>query len=157
MNNRERLKEIIVQLKQIKYDRDLSAQNIHDMVIEAGLYTSMSSVRRVFAEGSENQNFRYQDTIQPIAQVLIGVNEEAEPLNPTEADALKNIALLKDSMIRELERENEALQAKVERMERDYADARVKIDFLLELNRKKDEQIARKDDYIDRLAKKAGI
>lgn len=157
MNNRERLKEIIVQLKQIKYDRDLSAQNIHDMVIEAGLYTSMSSVRRVFAEGSENQNFRYQDTIQPIAQVLIGVNEEDEPLNPTEADALKNIALLKDSMIRELERENEALHAKVEQMERSYADARAKIDFLLELNRKKDEQIARKDDYIDRLAKKAGI
>lgn len=150
MNNRERLKEIIIQLKQIKYDRDLSVQNIHDMVEAAGYYTSLSSVRRVFSPGSEEQNFRYQDTIQPIAQVLIGVNEEAEPLTATEADALKNIALLKDNMIKDLQADNEALNARISQLEKSLADYEQRVQFLRG-------QITRKDDYIDRLAKKAGI
>ena len=169
MNNRERLKEIIIQLKQIKYERDLSMQDIHDMVRAAGFATSQSSIRRVFSEGSEEQNFRYQDTIQPIAQVLIGVHEEAEPLNAAEADALKNIALLKDSMIEELQRENEQLKARVDQLEKVIALMRIEEyekrleekDIALQRSRdradKQDIQLNRKDDYIDRLAKKAGI
>lgn len=157
MNNRERLKEIILQLKQIRYERELSVQDVHDMVVEAGFATSFSSVRRVFADGSENHNFRYQDTIKPIAQVLIGVTEEAEPLNAAEADALKNIALLKDAMITDLQKENESLSARVAELERDTNLYRERIDWLVDQSRKKDEQIARKDDYIDRLAKKLGL
>ena len=114
MNNRERQKEIILQLKQIRHDRELSVQDVYFMVKGAGFSTSESSVRRVFAEGSEEQNFRYQDTIQPIAQVMIGVKEEGEPLNVAEADALKNIALLKDAMINDLQKENDELKKKVE-------------------------------------------
>lgn len=150
MNNKERLKEIIEQLKQIKFEKELSVQDIHDMVKAAGFYTSPSTIRRVFAEGSENQNFRYQDTIQPIVQVLIGVREEGEPLGVVEADTLKNVALLKEAMIQDLQSENEALKLKVQQLERDLALVSDRVDFLKG-------QIARKDDYIDRLAKKAGI
>lgn len=150
MNNKERLKEIILQLKQIKRDRELSVQDIHDMVMGSGGYTSLSTVRRVFAQDSENKNFRYRDTIQPIAQVLIGVNEEAEPLTAPEADALKNIALLKDNIIKELEAKNAELSDKCTRYEQVIADFEERVHFLRE-------QITRKDDYIDRLAKKAGI
>lgn len=150
MNNRERQKEIILQLKQIKHERELSVQDICLMVKGAGLSTSESSVRRVFAPDSEEQNFRYQDTIQPIAQVLIGVKEEGEPLNVAEADALKNIALLKDAMINDLQKENDELKKRVETLEKAQADYITEISFLKG-------QIVRKDDYIDRLAKKAGI
>lgn len=150
MNNRERLKEIILQLKQIKNDRELSVQDIHDMVMDSGGYTSLSTVRRVFAQDSETKNFRYRDTIQPIAQVLIGVNEEAEPLTAPEADALKNIALLKDNMIKELEAKNAELSAKCAQQEQVIADFDERVKFLRS-------QIIRKDDYIDRLAKKAGL
>lgn len=146
-----------MQLKQIRHDRELSVQDVYFMVKDAGFSTSESSVRRVFAPGSENQNFRYQDTIQPIAQVLIGVKEEGEPLSVTEADALKQIALLKDSIIRELQDEVENLTAKIAQLEERLADSQKKVTFLIDLNAKKDEQINRKDDYIDRLAKKAGI
>lgn len=169
MNNRERLKEIIIQLKQIKFERDLTVQDIHDMVRAAGFATSQSSVRRVFSEGSEEQNFRYQDTIQPIAQVLIGVHEEAEPLNAAEADALKNIALLKDSMIDDLQKENDLLRARVDELEKvismmrieEYEKRLADKDLALQRARdrvdKQDIQINRKDDYIDRVATKAGI
>ena len=150
MNNKERMKEIISQLKQIKYERELSVQAIHEMVSSAGFYTSPSTIRRVFADGSEEQNFRYQDTIQPIVQVLIGVKEEGEPLGVAEADALKNVALLKDSFIRELQKENEAMRLKLEQLEHELAIITDRVEFLKD-------QIARKDSYIDRLAKKAGI
>ena len=150
MNNRERQKEIILQLKRIKHERELSVQDIYLMVKGAGFSTSESSVRRVFAPGSEEQNFRFQDTIQPISQVMIGVKEEGEPLNVAEADALKNIALLKDAMINDLQKENDELKKRVETLEKAQADYITEISFLKG-------QIARKDDYIDRLAKKAGI
>ena len=169
MNNRERQREIILQLKQIRRDRELSIQDVYFMVKGAGFSTSESSVRRVFAEGSEEQNFRYQDTIQPIAQVLIGVKEEGEPLNVAEADALKQIALLKDSMINDLQRENEQLKARIDELEKvivmmrieEYEKRLEEKDIALQRARdradKQDVQINRKDDYIDRVAKKAGI
>ena len=169
MNNRERQKEIILQLKQIRHERELSVQDVYFMVKGAGLSTSESSVRRVFAEGSEEQNFRYQDTIQPIAQVLIGVKEEGEPLNVAEADALKNIALLKDAMINDLQRENEQLKARIDELEKvivmmrieEYEKRLEEKDIALQRARdradKQDIQINRKDEYIDRVAKKAGI
>lgn len=176
MNNRERLKEIIIQLKQIKFERELTVQEIYGMVKAAGFGTSDTSVRRVFAPGSEEQNFRWQDTIQPIAQVLIGVHEEAEPLNAAEADALKQIALLKDSMIEDLQRENDQLKARIDQLEKVIISLRIEeyekrlheMDLALQRARnrvdkqdeqleRKDGQIKRKDDYIDRLGIKAGI
>ena len=136
------MKEIIIQLKQIKYDRELSVQDICNMVKAAGYHTSKSSVTRVFAPGSEdNNNFRYQDTIQPIARVLIGVDEEAEPLDAAQADALKNIALLKDSMIQELQRENAYLAERVADLEINYNNELAKSAFLLDQVKKKDTQI----------------
>ena len=164
MNDRERMREIIINLKKIKYERELSTHDIFVMVRAAGFGTSESSVRRVYAEGSEEQNFRYQDTIRPIAQVLLGINEDAAPMNPTEADALKNIALLKESMIQDLQKENEQLTARVAQLEHDLADTQELLARTQEENKRHNEHIARlriqidrKDDYIDRLAKKAGL
>lgn len=141
MNNRERLKEIIIQLKQIKNERELSLTDIHKMVEQSGGYTSQSTIRRVFAEGSEDSNFRYRDTIQPIAQALIGVHEEAEPLDAAQADALKNIALLKDSMIQELQQENAALAEHVAALETNYNNELAKTAFLFDQLKIKDDQI----------------
>ena len=104
------------------------------MVEQSGGYTSQSTIRRVFAEGSEDHDFRYRDTIQPIAQVLIGVNEEAEPLTAPEADALKNIALLKDNMIKELEAKNAELEI-------NYNNELAKTAFLFDQLKIKDDQI----------------
>ena len=110
MTQQERISEIILQLKQIREERNLSLEDVHDLVISAGGYTSMSSVRRVFAKGSETQKFRYQDTIQPIVRGLLGVTEETPEKNDVtanEIDALKNVVLLKDSMITELQKDKE--------------------------------------------------
>lgn len=142
MTQQERISEIIIQLKQIRKERDLSLQDVLDLVIASGGYLSLSSVKRVFAEGSENQSFRYLDTIQPIVRALLGVTEETPENNDitaNEIDALKNVILLKDSMIQDLRKENEALSARGDRIEAEAqhqiesirAEYQKKVDYLL--------------------------
>lgn len=169
MYDRERQRELILQLKTVKQEHDLSCADIYGKVKSAGFSTSESSVRRVFAPGSENQNFRYQDTLQPIARVMLGVTEEGEAMTATEADAIKSVVLLKDSMIRDLQKENELLNARIAQLEHDLASMRVaeyeariaeyqdSLRRVRERVEKLDTQINRKDDYIDRVAKKAGL
>lgn len=146
MTQKERIAEIILQLKQIREERGLTIQDVHDLVISSGGYVSISSVKRVFSEESETASFRYQDTIQPIVRALLGVNEETPENNDitaNEIDALKNVILLKDSIIKDLQSQNEALSEKVENLERESArhiaemhqlreEAKRKIDHLLE-------------------------
>lgn len=115
MTQQERISEIILQLKQIRKERELSLQDIHDLVKDSGGFLSLSSIKRVFADGSENLGFRYHDTIKPIVRALLGVTEETPADNDVtanEIDALKNVILLKDSIIGELEKEKNALVAK---------------------------------------------
>lgn len=142
MTQQERIAEIITQLKQIRRERNLSLQDVHDLVLDAGGYLSLSSVKRVFTEGSEKQNFRYQDTIQPIVRALLNVTEETPENNDVtanEIDALKNVILLKDSIIQDLKRENEFLSDKNNKGEMEAqlclnetkADYQRKIDHLL--------------------------
>lgn len=122
MTQQERISEIILQLKQIRKERDLSLQDVHDLVIASGGYTSLSSVKRVFAEGSERLNFRYQDTIQPIVRGLLGVTEETpenNDISANEIDALKHVILLKDSIIQDLRKDVEELSTKYNKLEID--------------------------------------
>lgn len=110
--------EIIQQLKQIRQERGLSYQRIVDMVEDSGGAISMSTVRRVFAEGSEEQNFRYGDTIKPLVVALLEVNKppalsEDATLEQHEADALRTVIALKEQI-------NQSLMAENERLKEDY-------------------------------------
>ena len=63
-------RDIILRLKRVKAARGLSCGRICTMVAEAGGSVSLSTVKRVFADGSEDWSFRVCDTVQPIAYVL---------------------------------------------------------------------------------------
>lgn len=106
--------EIIQQLKQIREERGLSYQRIVDMVEESGGAISMSTVRRVFAEDSEYQNFRYEDSIKPLVVALLEVNKppaqgDEVSLTQHEADALRMVVSLKEQINQNLEAENKRL------------------------------------------------
>lgn len=142
MTQQERISEIILQLKQIRKERNLSLQDVCDLVNDSGEYLSLSSIKRVFAEGSENQHFRYMETIQPIVRGLLGVTEETpenNDISANEIDALKNVILLKDSIIKNLQNEIEDLSAKYEatkahaqqRLEETCAEYEKKVEYLL--------------------------
>lgn len=119
MDKQARTREIIIQLKTIKEDKDLTNQDILDLVEASGGVTSMTTIRRVFAEGSENQSFSYRNTIQPISHALLAINEQEkvseldENVLQAQLDALKQVVELKDTLISELQKDLDAEQRKV--------------------------------------------
>ncbi len=135
-------KEIILKLKEAKQERNLS---INDIVNLTGNYLSKSTVQRVFADGSENTSFRYEDTIRPLVKAMLDV-DTIEDSDDMDTKALKSLLKLKIQRIEELE-----LQLKEEKIkshekmekERKQYDAHIAL-----LN----EQIAIKDKRMDEQA-----
>lgn len=130
MSRQDKTRAVILQLKAVKDERGISLQRILDLTLASGGNVSMSTVRKVFSEGSENMNFRYEDTIQPIAVALLETNEpprEVSGLVETEAEALKALVQLKNSIIRE---QQESLDNSRQRETEIKAEAQRKIEHL---------------------------
>lgn len=152
MDKKQRVREIVVQLKQIKEERELTCQEIYDMVISSGGDLSLATIKRVFAPGSEDMGFRFRDTLQPIVKVLCAVEETTTTENTpsdTEVDALKNVVLLKETMIEELTTEKAKLEAMMADEIARHADTKELLSLYKEQMRILSDQIARKDRYID--------
>lgn len=147
MSRQEKTAEVIRQLKIVREDRGLSLQRILDMVLEAGGNISIGTVRRVFEEGSETRNFRYEDSIKPIADVLLDVQSTtmATGADAAELEALRALVRYKNSYIAELEAAASNVDAKVQAAK---DDAQKKIDFLVVQLAGKDEQLKAKDEQL---------
>ena len=94
-------KEIILKLKDAKKEKNLS---INDIVDLTNNYLSKTTVQRVFAEGSENTSFRYDDTIRPLVKALLDV-DTIEETDDMDTKALKSLLKLKIQRIEELEKQ----------------------------------------------------
>ena len=94
---------LIIHLKEVRKQRGYSYQYIVDGCERVGYSVSMSTVKRVFAEGSEEMGFRYS-TLRPIAIVVLGLDEVTrnEAATPDEAGALRAIIAIKDKQIEDL-------------------------------------------------------
>ena len=116
--------ELNRQLKAVKVNNNLSNQDIVDLLRANGYGTSLSSVKRYFAEGSEEMAFSYEDTIRPLVEVMLVA---ATPVPVEELDSLADAqqyidqieglqatVLLKHSLIEELTSTNASLQTSVE-------------------------------------------
>lgn len=138
MTYESKISNIIIRLKAYRNAHpEYTLQKISD---HTGI--SLSTVTRVFAEGSESQSFRYE-SIQPIAQLLLGLDDLDE--GNDDEKALKAIIQLKDASIEELRRELEIQKEHYDRkLEKERAQFRASLDFLKH-------QIELKDDRIDRL------
>ena len=102
-----KITNIIIRLKKVKNESpDMTLQKISD---ETGV--SMSTVTRIFADGSENQSFRYE-SLKPIAQLLLhsdGLDEEMD------SDEIQmQINEVKDKYERKLEKEREQHRRNIE-------------------------------------------
>ena len=93
-------KEIILKLKDAKKEKNLS---INDIVELTGNYLSKTTVQRVFADGSENTSFRYEDTIRPLVKALLDM-DTIEETDDMDTKALKSLLKLKIQRIEELEK-----------------------------------------------------
>ena len=117
-------------------------QRISDLVEQNGEYVSMSTIKRVFEDGSESYGFQYENTLRPIANAVLGLYSDSEE-EPTadEAAAMKAIIDYKTERI-------EMLTAQLERTEESY---RKRLEFLKHQIELKDSRIDRRDDLIERL------
>ena len=124
----EKTSEIITALKKVRAENGYTMQRILDMVLDNGGNMSLTTVKKVFSEGSENMNFRYEDSIQPIADVLLKVSAAPKSDEP-EVDALRQLVQLKNAIIEETRLE---LSRTREREAEIRAEAQTKIDYLKE-------------------------
>ena len=128
-------REIILKLKQAKAEKNLSNNDIVDLTNH---YVSLSSVQRVFADGSENSSFRYEDTIRPLVKALLDM-DTIEDSDDMDTKALKSLLKLKIQRIEELE--NQLKESKIKNHEK-IEKERVQYERHIKLL---EEQIATKD------------
>ena len=143
-------KEIILKLKEVKAERNLSINDIVDMTNN---YLSKTTVQRVFAKDSENTSFRYDDTIRPLVKALLDV--DIEETDDMDTKALKSLLKLKIQRIEELESQISDLRLMLseeklkshEKMEKERKQYETHITLL-------NEQIAIKDKRMDEQAER---
>lgn len=128
--------DLILDLKKSREEQGLSVQQVKDMVGEIGFYPSMTTLRRVFKEGSEEDSFNYESTLRPLMRVLLK-NDSPENKTALYEDALA----YKAKEIESLHRQIESLKAA---REKDQEQIDIK-------DRRMDEQARRTDKLIDQL------
>jgi len=132
-------RDVILRLKKVKHEKKLSLDKIIKLMEQNNEYVSKTTLSRVFAKGSEDQSFRYDATLRPIANALLDI-ETIETYDDPNIQAMKSILKLKKDLIEELTGElkgYEELKTQVEHQQKT-------IDLL-------NEQIAYKDSRIDKL------
>ena len=144
-------KDIIIKLKEVREEKNLSYNDILEMMEKNNDFVSKSTISRVFADGSEEMSFRYEETIRPIANALLDI-ETIEDDDNMDIKAMKTILKYKIQRIEDLEQQVEHLQSVLnkqklelyERLEEERARSERSIDFLKE-------QVAYKDKRMDLL------
>ena len=144
-------KDIIIRLKEVREEKGLSYNDILNLMEQNGDYLAKSTISRVFADGSEEQSFRYEETIRPIANALLDIDNIEETDN-MDTRAMKSLLKYKNDRIVELEKRIEQLETALDKEKIKYHE---KMDIERERwNRSIDflkEQVAYKDNRMDLL------
>ena len=140
-----RAQELIKQLKEIKAKNEITYPRILERMDKNGKVVSLTTLRRVFADGSElnADAFNYETTLMPIAEVLLNAEDVPTPEDSPyakEIDALKGVIHVQNEEIARLHDLKEHLESR--------------ITFLIEQIAKKDRRMDEKDEIIRKLMEK---
>ena len=140
-----RSQELIRQLKEIKETHEITYPRIMERMEKNGKFVSLTTLRRVFAAGSEENasNFNYESTLMPIAEALLNVEDLPTPENSPyakEIDSLKAVIHVQNEEIARLHELKEHMEDR--------------ITFLIEQIAKKDRRMDEKDEIIRKLMEK---
>lgn len=134
---------LIKQLKDAKREKEITYPRLMEMLEKNGKSVSLTTLRRVFADGSEwNDSFNYESTLLPLAEVLINNVDIPIPSDSpyaTEIEGLKSVIHVQNEEIARLHELKEHLEARVT--------------FLLEQIEKKDRRMDEKDEMIHDIMK----
>ena len=144
-------REIIMKLKEVRAEKQLSLQDILNLMEQNGDYSSKSTLSRIFADGSEEKHFKYDETIRPIAKVLLDI-ETIDADDTADEQAVKAILKYKIERIKELESQVRELKDQLAYEKLHYhgklEKERQKFESIIEF---RSDQIAKKDTRIDSL------
>ena len=137
--------ELIRQLKAAKTRNEVTFPRILERMEKNGKFVSLTTLRRVFADGSESNaaSFNLENTLMPIAEVLLEAEDVPTPENSpyaAEIQGLKAVIHVQNEEIARLHELKEHLEDR--------------ITFLLEQIEKKDRRMDEKDEVIRRLMDK---
>lgn len=137
--------ELIRQLKDIKARNEITYPRIMERMEKNGKFVSLTTLRRVFAAGSEKNadSFNYENTLLPIAEALFNVEDLPTPADSPyakEIDGLKAVIHVQNEEIARLHDMKEHLEKR--------------ITFLLTQIEKKDRRMDEKDEIIKKLMEK---
>lgn len=144
-------KDVILQLKQVREEKGYSYSDILKMMEKNGDYLAKSTLSRVFAEGSEEESFKYEETIRPIANALLDI-ETIEETDDMDIRAMKSLLKYKSERIEELENKVKDLESLLdkqkikasEKLEEELERFNLSIEFLKD-------QVCLKDKHMDLL------
>lgn len=144
------LAEIRKRLREKRAERNLSYEKLRKLIEDNGDYPpSISTLSRLFSEDSETDRFSYEDTIRPVAKVLLDF-ETIEDTDTEDVKTLKSMLKLKMQTVIELE-------AELEQLKNEYAEHKEKARNKLDEERQRynksidflKEQVAYKDKRMD--------
>ena len=144
-------REIILKLKEVREEKGVSYGDILDLMEKQGDFVSKSTLSRLFAEGSEDCSFKYEETIRPIAKALLDI-ETIEDTDDMDVQAMKSLLKYKIQLIEDLEQKVEALDSSLAKEKLKYHEKldKERENFQKSLNFCR-EQINLKDKRIDQL------
>jgi hypothetical protein len=159
MEIEEMKRQTIERLKHVKKDQELSYANIMDMLSTKGYFISEPTLKKVFSDKSDKYQFKYRDTIAPLADVLLDLYAEDEA-----DDEMKRLIREKNKLIEILIHKNEEQKADYERrishLNKQVERLESHLDFREKIIERKDtvienlfNRISHKDDIIERLLK----
>lgn len=157
INTAERNRQIILRLKEIKQRRNLTNSQIETLTIEKGNAVSLTTIKRVFAEGSEDEagRFNYNLTLRPLITAMDELPEEPVIISSANTEqekqiaTLQNILQIKNIDLENMGREIEALKQQLAKAE---ADRQRQVDFLKDQIDFKEKQMETKDKQLEERA-----
>ena len=139
-------KSTIIRLKRVKAEQGMSMSKIMELKKKKGKFVSEATVKRVFSEGSEDFNFRYQDSIAPLADVLLDWYGDSSGLD--DVSALKQIIHDKNQTIEfmmiKFEEQKSAYEKNVAHLKEQIQSLNERLDF-------RERVVDRKDAVIEKL------
>lgn len=144
---REATKKVILRLKEVRAQKGMTYQDIVDACESQNESVSLSTVKRIFAKGSEDGPDYRSYTVNAIFHAVIGTEEmaftadeeaaltETEKEVVTENAALKAVVEMKDASIDDLQRQIEELKSQKAGLESQISAMQIRYDATLDLFR----------------------
>lgn len=145
--------QTIKRLKEIRTENSLTIPQISEKLIKNNVFISEPTLKRLFSPNSEKMNFKYQDTIAPIAEILYAEYGESSPSDDPEE--LHSRLWDRDKMIEQLMIQIEEMKTKSSQYEKMCNERRTLLEShisdLQEEVRLLKSQIEKKDAMFDRM------